>query len=95
MRPRDDHSVPLHLQTDNQRLFHRLDTLCKDLHANDTLIGEALSKLHRMEQIESELSVESQLKASDEVGAQEQINRCIQETIGEFVHSLNVIEVES
>jgi hypothetical protein len=48
-----------------------------------------------MEQMESEQSVESQLKASDEVGAQEQINRCIQETIGEFVHSLNVIEVES
>ena len=74
MRPRDSlyddnqQPAPLHLQTDNQRLYHRLDTLCKDLHANDTLIGEALSKLHRMEQIECEQSLESQ-KVSDEMGA--------------------------
>ena len=47
-----------------------------------------------MEQIECEQSLESQ-KVSDEMGAQDQINRCIQETIGEFVHSLNVIEIES
>ena len=60
MRPRtttlmeDNQDQPLHLQSDNQRLFYRLNTLCKDLHANDALIGEAVSKLQQMELIEGE-----------------------------------------
>jgi len=61
---------------------------------NDGLIGECLKKMHQAEVLEGEEQME-RADTDTEEHARDVIHQTIQETIGGFVHSLNVIEIES
>lgn len=42
----------------SDRLFSRLDQLCEEMHENDSLIGGALKRMNKVEELENEETLE-------------------------------------
>ena len=98
---RGDQDVMPGLRARNsERLFQRLDGLCLEMQDNDSLIADAMKKMNQIEISKSDEAIERATAfggggADSEDYARQQIHQTIQETIGGFVQSLNVIDVES
>jgi hypothetical protein len=78
----------------SERLYHRLDTLAGQMSQGDALIGDALKKLSMIDSAQSEANLERQDDASNLEGGKEVMQQAIEEAIGGFVRSLQVIEIE-
>jgi len=94
----DQDVMPDFRARNSERLFQRLDTLCAEMKDNDKLIAEAMRKMHQIDIMQSDATIErftgGAANASEAI-AKSQIHQTIQETINGFVNSLNVIEIES